>query len=347
MPSFTLQEAITIPAAMVENFAGKSAAPHDVAFAIGNSPTSSTWKMLSGASVAYGLTEGGYNANQISLTELGRAVVAGDRGSIKAAALAPRIPKELFTRYDRQKFLKPEMASKILPSFGLPKDRTEKYYEILKANGLFAGLLRETGNGFFVALEGLHAPANDVEVETSAPPDNVVEFETRTAESESLPLMPAQPTVQPKPKQLFVAHGKNLKALEDLKKILNEFKIPYIVAIDEAHSGRPISAKVAGLMNQCSAGIFIFTKDEQFFSKNADGEYTEVWRPSENVVYELGAASKLWDRKIIIIREEGVNFPTDFKDIGYIEFEPGQLSSKAMEIFKELIALELIKLSAA
>lgn len=149
------------------------------------------------------------------------------------------------------------------------------------------------------------------------------------------------------PKQLFVAHGKNQKPLEDLKKILNEFKIPYKVAIDEPNKGRPISGKVAELMNECSAGIFIFTKDEKFFREANNGDHEEVWRPSENVVYELGAANILWERKIIIVREDGVNFPSDFRDLGYITFKNGEISSKALEIVKELIALGLVRVTAA
>ena len=65
------------------------------------------------------------------------------------------------------------------------------------------------------------------------------------------------------PKQIFVAHGKNKKPIEQLEKILNKFKVPYKVAIDEPHRGRPISAKVAELMKNCTSGIFIFTADEE------------------------------------------------------------------------------------
>ncbi|MDZ7770162.1 MAG: hypothetical protein U5K38_14320 [Woeseiaceae bacterium] len=38
--------------------------------------------------------------------------------------------------------------------------------------------------------------------------------------------------------------------------------------------------------------------------ENADGDTEEVWC-RRDVVYDLGAASVLWDRKIIILREEG------------------------------------------
>ena len=44
----------------------------------------------------------------------------------------------------------------------------------------------------------------------------------------------------PKPMQIFIAHGKNKIPLEQLKKILNQFKVPYSVAIDEPNVGRPI-----------------------------------------------------------------------------------------------------------
>ena len=71
------------------------------------------------------------------------------------------------------------------------------------------------------------------------------------------------------PKQIFVAHGKNKKPLEQLEKILNKFKVTYKVAISEPHGGRPISGKVAELMKNCTLGIFIFTADEETLEHSA------------------------------------------------------------------------------
>ena len=48
-----------------------------------------------------------------------------------------------------------------------------------------------------------------------------------------------------RPKKVFIAHGKNRTPLDQLKKVLDQFKVKYAVAVDEAHKGRPISAKVA------------------------------------------------------------------------------------------------------
>ena len=100
-------------------------------------------------------------------------------------------------------------------------------------------------------------------------------------------------------------------------------------------------------MGECTAGIFVFTKDELFYRKHKNDEMEETWRPSENVVYELGAAGILWERKIIILKEEGVNFPSDFSDLGYIAFADGEISTKAMHIMQELIRFKLLILKAA
>jgi hypothetical protein len=40
----------------------------------------------------------------------------------------------------------------------------------------------------------------------------------------------------------------------------------------------------------------------------------------------------------IIVREEGVNFPSDFSDLGYITFKDGEIASWALEILKESLS---------
>jgi len=347
-PIFSLQQAKRIAQAIWDNFAGRGAAPHDVAIALRMSPTSGGWRNLCGSAIAYGLTEGGYAADQITLTPLGRRIVApteeGDEAAARVEAiLQPRLEREFYEKYNRAKFPPDPIGRNVMASLGLPRDRAERAFELLKENGVYAGLLRDTKTGLFVAIERpvaiqVREPVEEVEeeVEEAAVPAGGITGTRKLA----IPDVAS-------PRQLFVAHGKNKKPLEDLKKILDQFKIRYKVAVDEPNAGRPISAKVAELMEECSAGIFIFTKDEEFYRKNKRGEYEEVWRPSENVVYELGAASIRWDRKIIIVREDGVNFPSDFSDLGYITFKDGEIASNAMAIFKELVGLGLVKVEAA
>ena len=154
---------------------------------------------------------------------------------------------------------------------------------------------------------------------------------------------PAQPlgTGRSSVQGIFIAHGKNKKPLEQLKRILDQFRIPYKVATEEPNLGRPISGKIREIMQACNCAILIFTADEEF--KNAKGE--TIWRPSENVVYELGASGYLYDNRLVIMKEDSVSFPSNFRDIGYISFEKDQLEAKAMDILKELIGFGIVKVS--
>lgn len=119
-----------------------------------------------------------------------------------------------------------------------------------------------------------------------------------------------------------------------MKTILTQFKVPFQVAVDEPNKGRAISEKVAQLMRECSSGIFIFTADE----KTTDAQGVEVLRLSDNVVFELGAGTVLYGKKIVIFREGGVSFGSDFTDYGHITFEKDKLEAKALDLIKELIA---------
>jgi hypothetical protein len=130
-PQAALQQAQKIASGLVDNFAGDSGSPPDVALALGISPTSSAWQTLTGASIAYGLTEGGVNANIIKLTSLGRKLVAPeeegeDVSARREAILKPRILREFFEKYRRAKFPNETIAGNVLKSLGLPSVVSQK-----------------------------------------------------------------------------------------------------------------------------------------------------------------------------------------------------------------------------
>jgi hypothetical protein len=127
-PQTSLQQAQTIASALLDNYAGDSASPPDVALALDTSPTSSAWASLAGASVAYGLTDGGVNANLMKLTPLGKRLVAPeeegeDLSARREAVLKPRIAREFFEKYRRAKLPNETIAVNVLKSLGLPAER--------------------------------------------------------------------------------------------------------------------------------------------------------------------------------------------------------------------------------
>ena len=57
-PAYSLEKALLIPRAIVDHFGGVSGNPVQIGIAIDFTPTGGAWRTLTGAAIAYGLTEG-------------------------------------------------------------------------------------------------------------------------------------------------------------------------------------------------------------------------------------------------------------------------------------------------
>jgi hypothetical protein len=217
-PQATLQQAQRIASALVDNFAGDSGSPPDVALSLGISPTSSGWQTLSGASVAYGLTDGGINANIMKLTSLGKKLVAPeaegeDVAARREAILKPRILREFFEKYRRAKLPNDIIAVNVLKSLGLPSEKANAAVEIIKSNGIYAGIIRDTPTGLFVNLDspGVPRPAA-----TTALGEQFTETSLMNEESAQLGTSVTNPPsstspnqiFDPKSNRVFITHGK-------------------------------------------------------------------------------------------------------------------------------------------
>ena len=271
--------------------------------------------------------------------------------------------------YDNNKLPAPEFLRSALERdpFEVKPEWSQEAAEVFVANGREVGFIRTIGGSLYVILES-GAPIDEAASSKSLILESVAEAQASTAGTagELVPTVsdgrdaapgfmlgaqvpasrePPVGTEEPVPsenRQFFIAHGWDKDALVQVQAILNRLRIPYVVAQDEANAGRPISQKIRDMMKSCSAGIFIFSADEEF--KDKDGNV--IWRPRENVVYELGAASLEYGQRIVIFKEKGVYFPSDFRDLGYIEYEKGTLDAKAMDLLMELIGLGAVKITA-
>ncbi len=339
-PSHTLQEALAVAEAIQNKNAGKPWKPIFVAEAINKSPTSTIFRDITSASYKYGLTQGTWNAQYISLTPLGSSITkpldpAKRVADFQKAVQNIELFKSVYEHYRDSKF--PSADDKYFKNmleveFHVPRELADECARMLMENGKFTGIIRDVkGTPFVVFAE------TPVEIPVEAPTEAIGEPEVPSLEA--MPPQPAMPVVN----QIFIGHGKNKTPLEQLKKILTEFKVPFTVAVDEPHKGRPISKKVADLMKNCTSAIFIFTADEEY----TDAEGNKTYRPSDNVVYELGAASVLYENKIVIFKEDGVTFASDFSDLGYIPFEKDKIEAKAMDLLKELVGLGFLKITPA
>lgn len=359
-PSSPLTEAGEIAMAIREHNAGRPMNRILLAQASHHRPGSSVFRELITSASRYDLIKGNYNSETISLTELGERYTnpstEGERlEAARAAFRAVPIFERILSHYANNKLPAVDVLKAVLQRgpFDVDPAWSQEVAELFTKNGGAVGFVREVSGALWVITQagpptqadvaagvGSHrggAVVADAGPQATQPGTPVAAEPASGAPSTSEP-----PETPPARRQFFVAFGKDKEALAQLQTILKEFNIPYVVAEDEPHAGRPVSEKVADLMKSCSAGIFVFSADEQLQDKDGN----TVVRPRENVVYELGAASLLYGRRIVIFKEEGVSFPSDFSDLGYIEYSRGNLTAKSMELLRELVALKAVRIEA-
>jgi len=343
----SLQQAQKIASALVDNFAGKSGSPPDVALAMGISPTSSTWRTLTGSAIAYGLTEGGFNANSIKLTALGRRMVAPeeegqDLAARREAIMKPRISKDFFERYRRAKFPADVIAANVIRTLGVPQDRIQASLDIIKANGRYAGVIRETPTGPFVNLDSPGVPAptatpeleHDLDDEAPSPeattPPTEGDRPPVAAPAPPPPPAPAGPTFDPKTSRVFISHGKHKAIVGQIKELLEFGSFDPIVSVERESTAIPVPEKVFEDMRSCGAGVIHVASEGKYTDK--DGEHSKI---NENVLIEIGAAMALYGKKVILLVERGVTLPSNLQGLYRCDFEGDRLEYDAtMKLLK-------------
>lgn len=311
-------------------------------------------------------TKGGANADSFELTDLGRGATGGiaeEEMIAKRQAVMNIAPFRIFLEaHDGKRVPAPTaMKAFLVAKAAVPDSRAEECVEKILENARDIGLIRNIKGADYIELAGSFnssSPANNnPNIDTESDDNGEVDFQGDFTPIETVNSIgasaagnghkPDSASMGAPAKKVFIAHGKNRKPLEQLKAILDKFGVKYAIAVDEPHAGRPISAKVASLMkDECSSAIFIFTADEFFIREDKEDIRTEIWRPSENVIFELGAASILYDRRIVIFKEKGVTFPSDYSDLGHISFEAESLNTQIGDLFSELVALDILEVRA-
>jgi len=336
-PLVSLQQAQKIAAAIVDNFAGEGGSPPDVALAIGISPTSSAWPSLAGASIAYGLTAGGVNANAITITDLGKRLVApeeegADITARREAIMKPRLMKEFFEKYRRAKFPNEIIGANVLKAQGIPADRVENALQIIKENGKYAGVIRDTPTGPFINLDspGVPAPAATPALPEDDQHDELPAVADQAAPPTPKPASPAA-TFDPKADHVFISHGKQRAIVTQIKELLEFGKFTPVVSVEREATAISVPEKVFEDMRSCAAGIIHVGGEGKYLDPDGN-EHTKL---NDNVLIEIGAAMALYGKKIILLVEKGVALPSNLQGLYRCEFEGDKLEyDSTMKLLK-------------
>src|ERR1022692_3863171 len=136
VPAYSLKDALRVPLALRDEYGKQPTRPLLVATAIHMAPTTGNFRMLTGAAVAYDLTDGAAQADMIGLTPLGRRIVAptveGDElPAMREAVLRPRVVREFLNRYDGSRVPSAAIAINVLDEMGVPQDSAKRAFDMI------------------------------------------------------------------------------------------------------------------------------------------------------------------------------------------------------------------------
>jgi hypothetical protein len=347
VPAYSLDQALRVAQTIADNYGKNPTKPLRVAEGMNLSPSSSGFRMLCGASIAYGLTEGGYNSDLISLTPLARRIVAptlegDDFAARREATLRPRILRDFLTRYNESKLPPENIAVNVLQELRVPSDRAKNVYSLIVDSARSVGFLREVKNQTYVDLDStsVQAPGGASEGGSDDP-----HHDNRANSGAATPghAAPAPPSLAAadlaaavaaplkKTNRVFITHGKNQEIVSQLKELLTFGGFTPVVAIENESVSKPVPEKVLDDMRSCQAAL-IHVGAEQRLLDDGGKEHRML---NQNVLIEIGAAMALYGRKFILLVEKGATLPSNLQGLYEVRHEGGKLDYDAtMKLLK-------------
>lgn len=348
VPSGSLDDALRIPQAIFEHYAGKPTTPLQVAKALNVDPKGSQIRVLSGAAIAFGLIEGGAQATSIAVTELARRILrpkeeGQDTAAKREAILLPRVFGTFLRRYDGSPFPRPDIAQNVLEELGVPRDKTDGVLEQIDASARSVGFIEEIRGKNYITLQGA-----SVEPELGEPvPGNPDQEEGAPPPAELGRQRVAPPAIQPKGAELtaaiaddqrrrrvFITHGKNHDLIDPIRKLLEYGELEPVISVERASVSKPVPEKVLDDMR--SSGAAIIHVDAERTITDKDGVEHALLNP--NVMIEIGAAMAFYGRRFVLLVREGVKLPSNLQGLFEVRY-----SGNTLDAVSTLALLEAIK----
>ncbi len=312
----------------------------DLAAAIKMSPSSSSYKRLLASSFRYGLTEGSPQTKIISLTSLGRSIVAptvndDPNASSRKALTHSDVFNKFYSMFNdkpipREDILRNTLANPVgSGGFGIIRGDIPDFLRVATQNIKDYGLDQDISGVSYLRLGKLSTKTDVVtpQTESEIQKDDLVSYDTPKQEiTEEI-----QKEEQKQIPKVFISHSKNENILQQLKTILEFGTFEYKIAEEEESAAIPVPDKVFGLMRQCNCAIINVSADEEM--KQADSKY----RINENVLIEIGAAFVHYDKRVILLVDKRIELPSNLQGLYKCEYEGIELSFVvAMKLQKAL-----------
>jgi hypothetical protein len=335
VPAYSLSKALRVPRAIADDYGKSPTRPLRVAEALNIMPASSNFRMLTGAAVAYGLTDAGYSAELISLTPLGKRIIAptseGDELQAKREAmLRPRVIREFLTKYNGSRIPSESIARNVLEEMGVPGDKTAATLQLIIEGAREVGFVRELKGQTYVDL---HAPAPEVATSPAGETDSPSSSE-KVPSADNLELPPtravsvAGPSQTPSIKhaRVFISHASDPTVIAQLRELLAYGDFETVVwenTSDDASAVGPRSllSRKMDAMRRCSAAVIALGSGIPM----VDMTGSPLRTLSPNLLLEVGAAVALFGSRVIFLVDRGCKLPEALEGMPTVNWQGGQL----------------------
>ena len=355
IPAYDLEEALLVAKALFQEYGGHPSTPLDVAAAMDLTPTSGKFRMLCGGSIAYGLTVGGYNAAQISPTELASKIIepqeeGADLSGKREAVMKPRILREFLSKYSGSPLPREDIGLNVLKSMNVPADRTKQVWDMVIRSADSVGFIQTIKERKYVNLGGVKPPeqlsSSPDPLEDLAEPEDQIKKLVKTVQ-EPEPAAVAQDAKrasahnESKLRRVFITHGKNTSFIEPIKELLGFGELIPVVSIQKESVAQPVPDKVMNDMRGCGAAIIHV--DGELKLPDADAkEHTVI---NSNVLIEIGAAMALYGRRFILLVRDGVKLPSNLQGLYEVRYQgdtlDGAVTIRLLKAINEMKSVPL------
>ena len=350
VPAAALDDALRVPQAILDHYAGKPTLPFHVAKALNVDPKGSQLKVLTGAAIAFGLIAGGAQAATITITDLSKRILrpkveGEDFIARREAVLSPRIFREFLGTYDGHPFPRQDIALNVLEDMGVPRDKANEVLSRIDATARSVGFIEEIKDKPYVSLQGQTtsptAPSPNLSHEDEAalvdlkvnpaPLQQITQLPIKASRTTSLATAIAD---DERRRKVFITHGKSRDFVEPIKKLLEYGELTPVVSVERQSVSKPVPEKVMDDMRFCGAAIIHVDADRTVIDK--EGQEHVLLNP--NVLIEIGAAMAFYGKRFILLVKDGVKMPSNLQGLYEVRY-----SNDALDASATIKLLEAIK----
>jgi predicted nucleotide-binding protein len=340
VPTFPLEEAVRVPQAILENYAGRPVRPVQLAHALNMNINSGHFRMLTGSALAYGLISGGGQSSEIAIEPIGRRIIHptaendDDLQARREALMRPRVIGQFLRQYDGANIPREDIAMNVLTDMGVPRERSRDVLNMIVSSAEAVGFILEIKGRRHVDLQGVRPIVTSPDLNESDSSINEEPTGTESKVGYEAPDTIASVVVQSQSddakhreltRRVFITHGHSKAFIDPIKRLLGFGEMQAVVSVERQTVSQPVPDKVMNDMRSCGAAIIHVDIEQTLIDKDAKEQVVL----NHNVLIEIGAAMALYGRRFILLVREGVNLPSNLQGLFEVRYSGETLDGDA------------------